>query len=209
MLVALGDLASQKSNGTENKMKSVVQILNYAATRPDAQIRYNKSDIILYLHSDASYLSAPKARSRSGGRFWFSNKTNKYAETKHNGPVHVVLKILKNVMWSAAEAEIGSTYTNAQEGLPIRVTATELGHKQPPTPMQVYNTTAVGFINNIMKQKRSKAIDMMFYWLQDRQEQGQYKIYWSPGKKYLADYHTKHFSPSYHKKLRPQHIECE
>ena len=68
-----------------------------------------------------------------------------------NGPVHVISKILKFVMGSAAETEIGASYMNAQESLPIRVCLEEMGHPQPPTPIQVDNTTAVGFANKTIK----------------------------------------------------------
>ena len=71
-----------------------------------------------------------------------------------------------------------------------------------PTPSK-YNTTAVGFANKTIKQKRSKAIDMRFYWVQDRCNQCQFVIYWAPGANNLGDYHTKVHSPSHCKKMRP------
>ena len=103
-------------------------------------------------------------------------------------------------MSSAAEVEIGASFIAAQEGVPIITCLQELGHKYPPVPIQVDNTAAVGFANITIKQKRSKAIDMRFYWLQDRCEQGQFNIYWAPGATNLADYHTKHHPPSHHRK---------
>ena len=111
-------------------------------------------------------------------------------------------------MASAAEAEICASFLAAQESIPIITCLEELGHPQPPTPIQVYNTTAVGFVNRTIKQKRSKAIDMRFYWLQDRCEQGQFHIYWAPGVENLADYHTKHHPPSHHKKMRNTILNC-
>ena len=69
-------------------------------------------------------------------------------------------------MASAAEVEIGATFLAAQESIPLRTCLEELGHKQPPTPIQVGNTTAVGFVNKTIKQKRSKAIDMIIINLQ-------------------------------------------
>ena len=54
-----------------------------------------------------------------------------------------------------------------------------------------------------MKQKHSKAIDMRFYWLKDRAQQGQLNIYWDSGKHNLGDYHTKHHPPTHHKQVRP------
>ena len=92
------------------------------------------------------------------------------------------LQNIKNVMRSVEEAEIGTFYINALELLPIRVCAEEMGHPKVPTPLQVDNTTALGFANKNIKQKMSKAIDMRLYWIQDRKDQGQFTIYWSPVK---------------------------
>ena len=57
MLAALGSLASQQANPTENTMKKVKQFLDYAVTHPDAIITYRASNMVLFGHSDASYLS--------------------------------------------------------------------------------------------------------------------------------------------------------
>ncbi len=67
VLMALSEISSQQSAPTENTMKQVNQFLDYMWTHPDAKIRYRASDMILNVHSDASYLSAPKACSRAGG----------------------------------------------------------------------------------------------------------------------------------------------
>jgi hypothetical protein len=67
---------------------------------------------------------------------------------------------MRNDLASAAEAKIGALFLNGQEALPIHVTLAELGHPQPPMPMQTGNYTAEGFANNTIKQKRSKAINM-------------------------------------------------
>jgi hypothetical protein len=77
-----------------------------------------------------------------------------------NGAILIVSKVLKHVMPSAAEAEIGAVFINAKEGAVLRTTLEELGHKQPPTPMKTDNTTATGYINGTIKQKRTKAMDI-------------------------------------------------
>jgi hypothetical protein len=56
-------------------------------------------------------------------------------------------------MSSAVEAEIGAFFINAKEGAVLRTTLEELGHKQPPTPMETDNTTATGYSNGTIKQK--------------------------------------------------------
>ncbi len=71
--MALSEISSQQSAPTENTMKRVNQFLDYTWTHPDAIIRYRASDMILNVHSDTSYLSAPKARSRAGGYFFLGS----------------------------------------------------------------------------------------------------------------------------------------
>ena len=106
-------------------------------------------------------------------------------------------------MASAAEAETAGLFHNAQEGTAIRNTLAEMGHPQPgPTPIQCDNTVATGLANDTVKAKRTKAMDMRFYWVRDRVRQGQFRIHWKPGASNLADYFTKHFPPSHHQQGR-------
>ena len=114
--------------------------------------------------------------------------------------------MLKNVLASAPEAEIGALFNCAQKAVPMRVTLIELGHPHPPTPMCTDNSTANGIINTTITQNRSKEINMRFYWLRDRAEQGQFHIYWAPGSVNLADYLTKLHIPSHQLRLRPLYL---
>ena len=59
MLNALGSIAAQQSKGTEKTYADTLWLLNYAATHSNAKIHYTASNIILYINSDASYLSEP------------------------------------------------------------------------------------------------------------------------------------------------------
>ena len=86
-------------------------------------------------------------------------------------------EVVSNVMGSAAKAEIGAAYINGQEAVLIRTLLRELGHPQPAMPIQVKNSTPDGFANDTIKQKRSKEIDMRFYWICDRTSQVQFLIY--------------------------------
>jgi hypothetical protein len=56
-------------------------------------------------------------------------------------------------MTSAAEAEIGTLYLNAKEAVYLRQILVEMGHPQPPTPIQMDNTTMEGVINNKIQPK--------------------------------------------------------
>jgi hypothetical protein len=79
----------------------------------------------------------------------------------------------------------------------------ELGHKQPETPLRTDNSTDYGILNETIQQKRSKSMDMKYYWLQDRVRPKQFDVYWRPGKDNLPDYHTKHHPAQHHEDMRP------
>ena len=102
----------------------------------------------------------------------------------------------QNVMSSAAEAEIGALYLNAREAVYLWQILVEMGHPQPPTPIQTDNTTAEGVVNHKIQPKRTKAMDMRFHWLRDHEQRQQFRIYWRPGGGNLADYWTKHHAPA-------------
>ena len=70
-------------------------------------------------------------------------------------------------MVSAVEAEVGALFYNGQEVEPILVTLHKIGHKQPTTPMITKNSAVNAIANNIVRQKKSKSVDVLFYWIQD------------------------------------------
>jgi hypothetical protein len=113
------------------------------------------------------------------------------------------LTILKAVMSSAAEAELGALYINAREAIPICQLLEKMGHKQPPTPIQTDNSTALGVVNKNIQSRRTKAMDMRFHWLRCRDSQDQFRYYWCPGPGNLANYWTKHHSTAHHIEKRP------
>ena len=81
-----------------------------------------------------------------------------------------------------------------------------MGHPQPPTPVATDNSTALGIVTSSIKQRRSKAMDMRFHWVQDRVKQNQFLIYWAPGNTNLADYFSKHHPPHHHRNMRKQFL---
>jgi hypothetical protein len=199
VLMPINDIAAEQTKATDKTQAATNQMLDYLVTRPDATIRYHASDMILHIHSDASYLSVSNAHSRLGGLFFCGDKSpHKY---NLNGSILNVASVIKNVVASAAESEVGACFQNAQSGAPLRVTLTELGHIQPPMPLRTDNSTAFGILNETIKQKRSKAMDMRYHWLTDRVCQKQFDVYWRPGRENLGDYHTKHHSAQHHKDM--------
>jgi hypothetical protein len=116
ILMALSEISSQQAAPTKNTMKCVNHFLNYMWTHPDAIIWYSASGMILNVHADVSYLSAPKARSRAGGYFFLCRLPCKGEPIKLNGAIHVQCTILKLVAASAEEAKLDALFLNAQDG---------------------------------------------------------------------------------------------
>lgn len=202
--VSLSSLASKQtiiaSEMTEAKCQ---QLLDYLATNPNTVIRYYALDMILNIHSDASYLSEPKARSRAGGYFFLGSVPENNRPIRLNGAIHIVASILKFVVASAAEVELGGLFVNCKEGKIIRLILEELGHPEPPTPVHCNNATAIGIANDTVKKHRSRSMEMRYFWITDQVDQKFFVVLWHPGQENLADYFTKHFAAKHNQELRP------
>ena len=118
----------------------------------------------------------------------------------------VVCKIMRNIVASAVKVEYITIFINAQKAVPIRTTLSEMEWKQVPTDIQVDNSTAVGIATKEFRQKKFKAMDMQFYWINDRIEQGQSPVSWRPGPENLGDYHSKHHPPEHHRAVCSKYL---
>ena len=139
-LTALSTNMARQSNGTQAVAEACHQLLDYVATHPDAGIRYHACDMILAIHTDASYLSETKGKRRAAGHFYLANHNDDFF---NNGAVLTISSIIKHVMSSASEEELAALYYRCKQAAPIRVTHEEMGHPQPaPTPVTTNNITA-------------------------------------------------------------------
>jgi hypothetical protein len=145
VLMPINDISTEQTKATEKTQAATNQLLDYLATHPDATIRHHALYMILHIHSDASYLSVSNALSRLGGLFFCGDKPP--LEDTLNGSILNVVSVIKNVVASAAESEVGACFQNAQSGAPLRVTLTELGPIQLETPLRTDNSTAFGILN--------------------------------------------------------------
>jgi hypothetical protein len=82
-------------------------------------------------------------------------------------------------------------YINAQHAEVDRQTLEDLGHPQTPTTLVYDNDPAGRIAEQTAKIRRSKAIDMRYHWIQDRIQQGHFKLNWAPGSHNLADFPSK------------------
>ena len=182
ILPAISDISSEQSKDTTNTAKQVAKILIDLDSNLHTKIQYRVSRMQLAIHSDASYLSVAHARSRASVVHFLSKvppdpyNPEDFVPTT-NGILLVVLKIMRNIMASAAETKYGTIFVNAQTAVPIRTTLSEMGWKQGPTAIQVDNYTAVAITTKEFLQKNSKAMDMRFYRINDRIKQRQFWVF--------------------------------
>jgi hypothetical protein len=105
ILMALSNIATQQATPTENTKKQVDQFLDYLRVQFDAKICYRAFDMILNIHSDASNISAPRARSCTSGYFFFGSLPINSNTIKLNGAIHITCTILKIVAASPAKTD--------------------------------------------------------------------------------------------------------
>ena len=77
-----------------------------------------------------------------------------------------------------------------------------LFHPQPPTPLKSDSSTSSSFIDNSIKQRKSKTWNMRCSCMRDDKTKKQISNYWNHGVNNLADYPTKHHPPVHHERMR-------
>ena len=65
-------------------------------------------------------------------------------------------QLIKFVMTSSTEAELGALYITAQKMVTMRQTIFEMVWPQPPTPIQTDNTKAEGVVKNTIVAKNGR-----------------------------------------------------
>ncbi len=141
ILTSLSSLAIKQAEPAQKTMETVKHLLDYCAMQEEAINTYSASKIILNVRSDAGYLNENKACSQAGGHFFLSNNDT---SPPNNRAILTNTTIIKAVMSSVAEAELGALYLNAKEATYLRQILQEMGHPQPRTPIKTNNTTAEG-----------------------------------------------------------------
>jgi hypothetical protein len=135
------------------------QFLDYMTSQDKAVLTYKASDLVLAVHSNASYLSKPKAHSCAGGHMFMAGRDD---IPTNNGAFLNILQIIRAVMLSAMEAELGALFINAKTAVSMCHKLKELSNPQPQTPMQTDIKTANDLLTNKTMPKALKVMDMHF-----------------------------------------------
>ena len=195
----LRSIFTQKDAGTESTDSAIHQLIDYVATYPNGGIIYCASDMNLCAHSDADYLNESKTLSQAVSFIFLSEDDPIH---RINGPVITLPKIIKFVMYSAAEAELAGLFITAKNTIPLCQTLIEMSWPQPKLPIKTDKSTTVGVTNRKVVAKKINSIDMRIWWLQCREYQGQIRFYWASESIDEADYPTKHHPDIYHEMKR-------
>ena len=81
-----------------------------------------------------------------------------------------------------------------------------MGHQQPPTPVVTDSANSSGFVNDSIRQQKSREIDMRFYWVRDMAIQVHYLVYCAIGKDNLDAYFTNHHPKKYHRSIKGTYL---
>ena len=108
MLSALNEISTEQAAPSLDAERKAKLLMDYVYTHSNITIL---QDLVL---SEVKILVV--------GHFFLSDEVVEITPTepKTNVPVEILSKTIKNIMSSAAEAELGVLYMNAREGVPIR-----------------------------------------------------------------------------------------
>ena len=98
--------------------------------------------MVFHIHSDASYLSEPRARSR-------------LAEYCFLGNVPILWYRAHNNVLSRRSSAWRNIPGHQEKGKALRLALSELSHSQQPIPVHCANSTAAGTVNDSVKKQRS------------------------------------------------------
>ncbi len=155
-----------QASATQNTLAECKQLLDHLALHPNDGITFKASNMILAAHSDASYLSKSKSCSQAGAHIFLSNDD---PIPQSDGPVLSIAAVMRSVYALAGEAKLAALFKCAQKMVPLRNSLNEMGWIQPRSPIQVDNSTAVGYVNNTIIARRIKSLEMRLNWLKCRE----------------------------------------
>jgi hypothetical protein len=182
---AIHQLGSIQSKPSQNDMRKMDKLLQYVSKHRNIGIRFYASNMLLQSLSDASFLCRPRAASVVGLLAYLG------APDAINGPISYNSKMINCVVASVAEAELAGGFQAAQIAVHFRRILHDLGYPQPPTLLRMDNTVAIGIATETINAKRSKSMDMRFFWIIDRVRQGQFVVKHLSGRWNIADHFTK------------------
>ena len=105
-----------------------------------------------------------------------------------NVPVLTLAQIIKFVVSSTLEAELGALFITAQEMVAMRNTLEEIKWPHTKSPIQTDNSAAAGVVNKTIVTRKLKTMYRRVQWIRCREAQCQFRYYWAGGSLNWGDY---------------------
>ncbi len=205
LLTALSSIPARQINGTTAVKESCQQLLGYIATHQNASIHQKACNMILAVHTSASYLSEHAGKSPASGHFYLTNDGDKKI---NSGAILTLLSIIKHLMSSASKAKIAALYYGCKLAIPLCTTLKEMGHPQHKCTMVTTNNIAAqGLTMGTMTPKVFKSMNQCFHWLKCCHAQQQFLYLWQRGINNRANYARKHHPAKHHQAVWFFYIE--
>ena len=127
--------------------------------------------MVLCEQPNAGFHYEIKKRSRARAHIFLSEND---AMPQWNGSVLTLSQIIKFVMSSASEAELGALFVTAQEMVVTRNTLEEMKWTQPKPPIQTDNSAPAGVVNSTIVPRKLKRTNRHLNWIRCREAQGKF-----------------------------------
>ena len=176
LLGSLSKIGAQQAATTQCTKEAINQLLYYSAIYPTDGILYRSSNMVLWDHSDAGFHNVSKGRSRSSTHIFLSKNDTMQ---QWNTPVLTLDQIIKFVMSSSSEVELGAIFITSQQMVLMRNTLKEVRWPQPKSPIQTENSGAAGVVNNTIVPGKLKTMDHHLHWFWCRETQDQFRYHWA------------------------------
>ena len=123
LLVGLSAIGNQQAATTQRTNEAINKLIDYSATYPTNGIIYHSRDMVLCAHSDTVFHNKSKGRSRASAHIFISKND---PMPNWNGPVLTLAHIVKFVMSSTSESELGALFITDQQMALARKTIEEM-----------------------------------------------------------------------------------
>ena len=186
-------LTTRVQYSTEQDMSKALNSLAYLNATKDKELRLNaKQPMSVLCYIDASHAILPDRKSQGGSCIGLGR-----------GHIHASTASLKSNTQSSAETEFLSTGDNIPDAIFIKNYLTQQGYDLPPAIIYQDNEAAIKLCENgIASSKRSRHIDIRYFFIQDRVKVGDIQIQYLHTKDMIADFLTKPLMGQQFYKLR-------
>jgi hypothetical protein len=165
VLTATCALAAEQVSPTLATMTHLNCLLGFVSSHPNGRKVYRASDMIICVHSDASYLSRPRAWSVAGSTHYMGSPAMTFlADDPIKHPISTHSICIPVICSFVAEAEHGGLFVTARIAVDERNILADLGHPEPATVIFCDNEVAIGLANRTVCPKMSNVrILVLFY----------------------------------------------